>query len=104
MYARTEGVSRSLNPHINIWEIARPIVEDYIAGAIGPKAVINDLIKTVKVLSRFGPRLPELAEAALINQAKPQKDLDRARPLRAMGYVALGAAITLAAVLIEAIL
>ena len=99
-----EGVSRSLNPHINIWEIARPIVEDYIAGAIGPKAVINDLIKTVKVLSRFGPRLPELAEAALINQAKPQKEVDRARPLRAMGYVALGAAITLAAVLIEALL
>ncbi|MAM63550.1 2-polyprenylphenol 6-hydroxylase [Maritimibacter sp. UBA3975] len=99
-----EGVSRSLNPHINIWEVAGPVVEDYIAKAIGPKAVLEDLVKTVKVLSRFGPRLPELAEAALINQATPQKHVDRARPLRAMAYVVLGAGITLAAVLIEALL
>ena len=36
-----EGVARSLNPNINIWEIARPIVSDYIAKAIGPKAAIQ---------------------------------------------------------------
>ncbi|MGR3514791.1 MAG: 2-polyprenylphenol 6-hydroxylase [Paracoccaceae bacterium] len=64
-----EGVSRSMNPHINIWKVARPVVEGYIAENIGPKALLRDLAKTARVLARFGPKLPELAEAALIAQA-----------------------------------
>ena len=31
-----EGVARSLNPQINIWEVARPIVEGYIKSNLGP--------------------------------------------------------------------
>lgn len=61
-----EGVARSLDPHINIWQVARPIVEGYIAESIGPKAVLTDLARTARVLARFGPRLPKMAEAALI--------------------------------------
>ena len=61
-----EGVARSLHPQINIWEVAHPIVEDYIKQSIGPKALMKDLLKTARVLSRFGPKLPQLAEAALI--------------------------------------
>ena len=64
-----EGVARSLNPQINIWEVARPIVGDYIQQSIGPRAVLTDLAKTARVLTRFGPRLPRLVEAALIKQA-----------------------------------
>ncbi|MTJ04645.1 MAG: 2-polyprenylphenol 6-hydroxylase [Sediminimonas qiaohouensis] len=66
-----EGVSRSLHPQINIWEVARPIVEDYIRQSIGPRAVARDLAKTARVLARFGPRLPNLVENALIRQAAP---------------------------------
>jgi ubiquinone biosynthesis protein len=64
-----EGVARSLNPQMNIWQAAAPIVTDYITKSIGPKAVFTDLAKTARVLSRFGPRLPALVEAALIRQA-----------------------------------
>lgn len=64
-----EGVARSLNPHTNIWEVARPVVEDYIKQSIGPRAVLSDLGKTARVLARFGPRLPGLVEAALVRQA-----------------------------------
>lgn len=64
-----EGVSRSLHPQINIWEVARPIVEDYIRQSIGPRALSRDLAKTARVLARFGPRLPRLVESALIRQA-----------------------------------
>jgi len=66
-----EGVARSLNPHMNIWQVAAPIVTDYITKSIGPKAVLDDLTKTARVLSRFGPRLPALVEATLIRQAVP---------------------------------
>ncbi|MEX0284998.1 MAG: 2-polyprenylphenol 6-hydroxylase [Paracoccaceae bacterium] len=60
-----EGVARSLDPHINIWEAARPVVTDYIEKSIGPRAFLNDLAKTARVLTRFGPRLPALLEASL---------------------------------------
>ncbi len=61
-----EGVARSLDPKMNIWEVAHPVVESYIKDSIGPRAVFEDLIRTVKVLGRFGPRLPQIAEAALM--------------------------------------
>ncbi|MDG1168345.1 MAG: 2-polyprenylphenol 6-hydroxylase [Sulfitobacter sp.] len=66
-----EGVARSLNPNINIWEVASPIVTSYIAKSIGPRAVVNDLANTAKVLARFGPRLPALVESALLQQSNP---------------------------------
>ncbi|MDQ7070638.1 MAG: 2-polyprenylphenol 6-hydroxylase [Rhodobacterales bacterium] len=64
-----EGVARSLSPDINIWEVARPVVEDYIKGSIGPKALARDLAKTARVLARFGPRLPAMVETLLVNQS-----------------------------------
>ncbi len=64
-----EGVARSLNPHINIWNVAKPVVEGYITENIGPKALIRDTVQTLLILSRFGPKLPQMAEAALIAQA-----------------------------------
>ena len=60
-----EGVSRSLNPSINIWKVARPVVEDYIRSNLGPAALARDLARTAKVLARFGPHLPGAVEAAL---------------------------------------
>jgi len=66
-----EGVARSLNPQMNIWKTAQPVVEDYIKKSIGPRAVLRDLSNTAQVLARFGPRLPALVEAALIRQSTP---------------------------------
>jgi ubiquinone biosynthesis protein len=61
-----EGVSRSLNPaSLDIWEAARPEVENYIKNNLGPKALIKDLIKTAQTLSHFGPKLPNLLENLL---------------------------------------
>ena len=90
-----EGVARSLDPHINIWEVARPVVEGYIKESIGPKAILRDLVKTVRVLARFGPRLPALVEAQLIrtgNLASPPP-----RPRNQTGPVFLVILIALAA-------
>lgn len=63
-----EGVARSLNPHINIWKVARPVVEEYIQENVGPKAVWRDVTRTASVLARFGPKFPQAAEALLIQQ------------------------------------
>ncbi|MEO9897328.1 MAG: 2-polyprenylphenol 6-hydroxylase [Paracoccaceae bacterium] len=67
-----EGVARSLNPTINIWQVASPVVGSYIEKSVGPRAALSDLFKTARVLSRFGPRLPRLVENALIAQSNPE--------------------------------
>ena len=63
-----EGVSRSLNPSINIWDTAKPIVQEYIEKSIGPRAMLQDLSRTVKVLGRYGPRLPDMVDEILSRQ------------------------------------
>ena len=87
-----EGVARSLNPNINIWEVARPVVEDYIKDSIGPKAVLSDLGKAALVLARFGPRLPGLVQNALIAQAEPPAP-ERKLSRRMLGLVAVCAGV-----------
>ena len=89
-----EGVARSLDPKINIWDVAKPIVETYIKENIGPKAVARDLIKTAQVLARFGPRLPQLAEAALIRQSTPSEEPKGISSVAAVGFMLLGAVTT----------
>ncbi len=86
-----EGVARSLDPHVNIWSAARPTVESYIADNIGPKALVRDLLQTGRVLARFGPKLPQLAEAALIAQSeKSEPPTERAGWPRILSFVAVG--------------
>ena len=86
-----EGVARSLSPQINIWQVARPVVEDYIRKNIGPRAVAHDLQKTLAVLARYGPRLPAIVENALIRQSAPIEK--PAKPNRALlAFVGMGAA------------
>jgi len=75
-----EGVARTLNPSINIWEVARPTVEDYIKDNVGPKALLRDLTETARVLGRFGPKLPQLAEDALIGRHSRTNEPSRRGP------------------------
>ncbi|MEO0702067.1 MAG: 2-polyprenylphenol 6-hydroxylase [Pseudomonadota bacterium] len=88
-----EGVARSLHPQINIWDTARPVVEDYIKENVGPKALLRDLAKTARVLGRFGPKLPGLAEAILIRQSEEQAPPPRRVTARSVGLVLGGALI-----------
>ena len=99
-----EGVARSLDPHINIWEVARPVVERYIRENIGPLALMRDLVATARVLARFGPKLPQMAEAALIAQSQPPEAPPQPSPLRPAGYMVLGAALTIAGFWVAALL
>ena len=65
-----EGVARGLDPHINIWQVASPVVTGYVSRSVGPLALLRDLAQTARVLARFGPKLPRLVEMALIRQAE----------------------------------
>ncbi len=89
-----EGVARSLDPHMNLWNDARPVVESYIKESIGPKALAKDLAETLRVLSRFGPLLPRLAEEALIRQNNPTP-APKSQGLRArLAWMVTGSVVT----------
>ena len=55
-----EGVGRSLDPNLNMWEVARPVVESYIKENLGPKAIIRDISESAKAIIKFGPHAPYL--------------------------------------------
>jgi ubiquinone biosynthesis protein len=93
-----EGVSRSLNPNINIWEVARPVVEDYIRSNVGPRAFVADLVRTVQVLGRFGPKLPAIVERLLVEQGERQPDPPGRNPVPPLLWALGGSAITAAAI------
>lgn len=86
-----EGVARSLNPAINMWEVAHPVVETYIRRNLGPRAVARDLMRAAKALGRYGPQLPALVEK-LMNTDTGQKCKDRPLPRSVWALIVIGGA------------
>ncbi len=61
----TEGVGRTLNPAVNMWELARPLIEDWMRESRGPEARVRAAAVDI---SQAVERLPSIvadAEAAL---------------------------------------
>ena len=52
-----EGVSRGLNPDLNIWTLARPLIEDWVREHRGPEARLREAAAEV---ARAVERLPAL--------------------------------------------
>jgi ubiquinone biosynthesis protein len=90
-----EGVARSLNPSMNMWETARPVVTQYIADNLGPKAFARDLASALRILARIAPRLPQLAETTITRASRREDDDPDPTPrwIWALGGAATGAAL-----------
>ena len=82
-----EGVARSLDPSLNMWTVAKPEVEDYIKTHLGPRAMIRDLSKAAMMLSRFGPKLPDILERILTQNATPIKQKPKFKLLWALTII-----------------
>lgn len=60
-----EGVGRSLNPNVNMWKLAEPLVRDWATSNMGPKAQIKNRLTEVKEFLQQMRRLVDLAEIYL---------------------------------------
>jgi ubiquinone biosynthesis protein len=58
-----EGIATSLNPSINMWDVAAPYVRDWIRGELGPEAMLADGLRkqadTLKMIPDLIRRLDE---------------------------------------------
>ena len=61
----SEGVGRSLHPEANMWQLAQPLTEAWVADHLGPAARIAVGAGTAIELAQRLPRLARRAEQAL---------------------------------------
>jgi ubiquinone biosynthesis protein len=59
-----EGVSRSLNPHFNMWKASEPVVGGWIRDNLGPKRIAGDLKDGMKAAFRLAEAMPDIAAKA----------------------------------------
>lgn len=57
-----EGVARSLDPEINMWDAAAPVVRSYIADAIGPREHARRLREAALKALELAPKIPAIIE------------------------------------------
>jgi len=75
-----EGVTRTIDPNANIFNAAKPVVEEYIRGNLGPAALARDAGETLRVFARVGPRLPGLAAELLMLAEEARTRRSRSAP------------------------
>jgi ubiquinone biosynthesis protein len=59
-----EGVSRSLNPHFNMWKASEPVVGSWIRDNLGPKRIVTDLREALSAGFRLAEAMPEITRKA----------------------------------------
>jgi ubiquinone biosynthesis protein len=59
-----EGVARALDPDLDIWTVAEPVVGDWLRKEAGPLGRIEDLKDHFKVIAEAAGRLPVIAAQA----------------------------------------
>ena len=59
-----ECVARKLSPDTNIWEVSRPILEDWIKNVKGPKATFDSAINTSSEILKRIPDFPNFMDKA----------------------------------------
>lgn len=64
-----EGIGLRLNPNLNMWGLARPILEDWIRETMSPEAKVREALTEGMALAQRLPKLVADAEAALASIA-----------------------------------
>ena len=103
----TEGVGRKLNPEVNMWEMARPLIEEWVLINRGPQARLREAVETVAdaidrlpvILANAEKAAGHLAKIAEANNPHPKPaptpTLAQTWPLWA-ALIALGIALAIA--------
>ena len=59
-----KGVARKLFPETNIWEVSRPVLENWLKNVKSPKSTIDTALNTSAEIIKRIPDFPELMDRA----------------------------------------
>ena len=77
-----EGVGRQLDPQIDIWAVARPVLEKILAERYSPRRLLREFRKRLPELVTRAPEMPALLHAWLEQQVEGRHELNmRSRDL-----------------------
>ena len=82
-----EGVGRKLAPEVNMWELARPLVENWMRERLGPQGKIADIVGDTIATAQKLPRIIERVDSITADLARNGLKLhpDTTRTLRGEG-------------------
>ena len=93
LFEVTERFGMQTRTELILLQRTMVVVEEYIRENLGPGATLRDLWRTAVVLSRFGPRLPDLVERELLREAPPAAPPATGSPAWPVAWMAMGAAL-----------
>ncbi|MFN7183523.1 MAG: ubiquinone biosynthesis regulatory protein kinase UbiB [Thermomonas haemolytica] len=83
-----EGVGRQLDPQLDIWAVARPVLEAILAERYSPRRLLGELRKQVPELVTRAPEMPRLLHAWLQQQVEGRHELAmRSADVREIAHV-----------------
>jgi ubiquinone biosynthesis protein len=94
-----EGVSRRLDPELNIWTLAQPLIEQWMRENRGPEARLVEAADAVRETAARLPRLLQLVQRRLEADAEPKRAPYRVR-IAGVGIAWWVAALALLALLL----
>ena len=59
-----EGVARKIYPETNIWQVSRPVLEDWLKNVKSPKSTLDTAINTSSEIIKRIPDFPDLMDKA----------------------------------------
>lgn len=71
-----EGLGRQLYPELDLWQTAKPFLEDWFHDRIGPKAKLKQVIKQFPEIAEHFPEMPSLVFNALDSMTHTKQQID----------------------------
>lgn len=70
-----EGLGRQLYPDLDLWQTAKPYLEDWYKETLGPKATFKKLKEHLPIMGEKLPELPEMVYQVLSDAAKGELEI-----------------------------
>jgi len=107
-----EGVGRQLDPEIDIWAVARPVLERILVERYSPQRLAGEFRKRLPEMVTHAPDMPRLLHAWLTQQVEGRQELrmrsrelaDIASAMRTLQRRAVGAILGTGLLLVAAVL
>ena len=68
-----EGTARTINPSLDIWEVAQPLIKDWLKVRNSPERQISEASASLQRLVLYGPQLLTKLENKITDTAKPTR-------------------------------